>query len=114
MAPGFQFFLRLFLKVMGTPSLFDRRIKPKGRAFPSITLLLGEFLMFAQCLQGNHSECHSPAILGGRQCTCNCPCHKGKTIPKNPCTRCKGTGYYGPISVEKGICFACGGSGEKS
>lgn len=39
---------------------------------------------------------------------------KGKQYVKihMPCPRCGGSGLYGPISVNNGMCFWCGGSGN--
>lgn len=39
---------------------------------------------------------------------------KGKRYVKihMPCPRCGGSGFYGPISVNNGMCFWCGGSGN--
>ena len=68
--------------------------------------------MFAQCMRGDHHEC--PGRMNGRYAAvCDCPCHTGRKPPENPCKRCHGTGYYGPWSVEGGVCFRCGGSGEE-
>jgi len=69
--------------------------------------------MFHQCSSGKHGECAK--ILSGRYfAQCDCPCHRGAALPKNPCHRCKGTGKYGPYSVDQARCFRCEGSGEES
>lgn len=69
--------------------------------------------MFAQCKEGRHGECRRYLPNSPRHVECNCPCHGGRPSPKDPCHRCGGTGYYGPVVVEGGRCFACGGTGER-
>lgn len=67
--------------------------------------------VFATCKKGEHADC--PRVLNSRyHIVCECPCHGGRPLPENPCRRCGGSGYYGPISVEGGKCFECGGAGS--
>lgn len=70
-------------------------------------------MAFSQCTHGEHDKCPGQMVCGGYFVVCNCPCHSGRPVPKNPCKRCGGTGYHGPVAVEGGICFRCGGSGEE-
>lgn len=69
--------------------------------------------MFAQCTKGEHDACQK-VLNSPRVCICDCPCHGGRPIPANPCGRCHGTGFHGPVSVEGGRCFDCGGTGDAS
>lgn len=68
--------------------------------------------MFAQCMNGEHDKCQ--VVLNSRYyIRCDCPCHHGRPVPQSPCSRCHGSGYHGPITVDGGICFRCGGTGEE-
>lgn len=68
--------------------------------------------MFAQCSNNQHEKCRK-VLVSRYYIVCDCPCHRGRPIPANPCSRCHGTGRHGPLSVQSGICFQCGGSGEQ-
>lgn len=69
--------------------------------------------MFAQCMHEEHEKCPKIIRTSRYPAHCNCPCHSGKLIPKDPCKRCSGTGKYGPPNVLEGICIRCAGDGKE-
>lgn len=65
--------------------------------------------VFPPCQEGRHEACRT--VLGKR-IRCRCACHAPARGTAAPCQRCGGSGYFGPITVEHGLCLACRGTGK--